>query len=106
MFTPCAVPGGDLPPELDIDFMSESIDNLSRKVHSNDFSSIMPGSIAEGNENGSPTRDGDEMLVGADLDMMSLEFSNRNKRKKRTKLQSKTELDKDTCRKWVSVSQS
>jgi hypothetical protein len=79
--------------------MSESIDNLSKKNGSNDYSSIMPGSIPEGMENDSPSRDGE--AIPGDLDLMSLDLQSRNKRKKRTKLQSKTELDKDTCRKWV-----
>jgi hypothetical protein len=80
--------------------MSESVDNISKRVLSNDYSSMITGSIEEGVEMGSPPpynagNPTDQELIPASL-------SNRNKRKRRTKLQSKTELDRDTCRQWVS----
>jgi hypothetical protein len=95
-----AVPGGDLPPELEIDFMSESVDNISKRVLSNDYSSMITGSIEEGLEIASPLPHNDG--IAADQDVIQASVSNRNKRKRRTKLQLKTELDRDTCRQWVS----
>ncbi len=95
-----AVPGGDLPPELEIDFMSESVDNISKRVLSNDYSSMITGSIEEGLEIASPLPYNDG--IAADQEVIPASLSNRNKRKKRTRLQLKTELDRDTCRQWVS----
>jgi hypothetical protein len=99
-FIHLTVPGGDLPPELEIDFMSESVDNISKRVLSNDFSSMVTGSIEEGIEMASPLPYNDGI---ADQELIPASLSNRNKRKKRTKLQLKTELDRDTCRQWVSL---
>ena len=83
--------------------MSESVDNVSKKVLSNDYSSMMPGSIAEAYENGSPPRGENESPGPSALELIAGDFANRNKRKRKNKLQSKTELDKDTCRKWVRL---
>ena len=95
------MPGGDLPPELEIDFMSESLENISKKVLSNDFSSLLASSIPEGPEIPSPVQN-NEMPEDAKMEPELGEVPKLNAKKRRTKLQLKTELDRDTCRKWVS----
>lgn len=99
-----AVPGGDLPPELEIDFMSESVEEISKKVMSNDFSSLLGGSAHEAAPSPIPNPDevptADSSLERSDD---SFEKSKALKRKKKSKLQSKTEIDRDTCRKWVRL---
>jgi hypothetical protein len=82
--------------------MSESVDNISKRVLSNDYSSMITGSIEEGLELASPLPYNDGIAAAQEVVPSPPSLSNRNKRKKRTKLQLKTELDRDTCRQWVS----
>ena len=62
--------------------MSESVDNVSKKVLSNDYSSMMPGSIEQAYENGSPPRGDNELPDTSALELVAGDFANRNKRKR------------------------